>query len=71
MADWYPDFDRLELDLNHNAQASPPRTIRISVDRTCFSIDGRLKLLASLELAQAWFAKNGPEDVAFEYETLE
>jgi hypothetical protein len=71
MSDWYPDLDRLELDLNQNAQASPPRTIRVAVDRTCFSSDGRLKLLASLELAQAWFAESGLEDVAFEYETLE
>jgi hypothetical protein len=70
MSDWYPDFDQLEVDLNQDAQTSPLRTIRIYVDRACLNNDDRLKLLASLKLAREWLTERGPEDDAFEYETL-
>ena len=70
MSDWYPDFDRLEVDLHQDAQTSPPTMIRVCVDRTCLNNDDRLKLLANLKLARAWLTESGPENVAFEYETL-
>jgi hypothetical protein len=50
----------------------PPMTVLIYVD-TSKQVGDRdhLKVFADADAAEAWFAENDPEGVAFEYEVLE
>ena len=49
--------------------------IRFSLISSCFSKQvgdpDHLKVFAYADVAEAWFAENDPEGVAFEYEVLE
>ena len=69
MSDWQPDFDRLALDLNdRDLQTSSAKTVWVYVDPSTIVGDtGQSKVLASLELAKAWFTENNPEGVALKY----
>ena len=72
MSDWQPDFDRLALDLNRDPQTSSARAVWVYVDASKVVGDtSQSKVLASLELAKAWFTENDPEGVAFEYTLID
>jgi hypothetical protein len=73
MSDWQPDFDRLAVDLNdRDAQTSSNKTVWVYVDTSKVVGDtGQSKVLASLELAKAWFTENDPEGVAFKYSLID
>ena len=69
MSDWQPNFDRLALDLNdRDSQTSSAKTIWVYVEKSKIAGDtGQSNVLASLDLAKAWFTEGDPEGVAFEY----
>lgn len=73
MSDWQPDFDRLAIDLNvRDAQASSAEIVWVYVDTSKVAGDtGQSKVLASLELAKAWFTENDPDGTAFEYSLVD
>ena len=73
MSDCQPDFDRLAIDLDdRDAQTSSPTIVWVYVDTSKVVGDaGHSKVLASLELAEAWFTENDPEGLAFEYPVID
>jgi hypothetical protein len=72
MSDWQPDFDRLAIDLDdRDAQTSSPTIVWVYVDTSKVVGDAGHKVLASLELAEAWFTENDPEGLAFEYPVID
>jgi hypothetical protein len=71
MSDWQPDFDRLAVDLIvRDAQRSSAKTLWVYVDTGKVAGDTG-QVLASLELAKAWFTESDPEGVAFEYSLID